>query len=145
MELLSVGTKIELGRILLDLLPKKKMEPVRPAIAWAIGRIGARVPVYGPLNTVVPVEVVADWIGKLMQHFSDDPTGRLAAMQMARRTDDRYRELPEKLRRRVLDWFATQESPPHFIELVRGGGRLDTEEQGLVFGEALPKGLRMTC
>ncbi|KKL78733.1 hypothetical protein LCGC14_2021890, partial [marine sediment metagenome] len=145
LELLSVGTKIELGRILLDLLPKKKMEPVRPAIAWAIGRIGARVPVYGPLNTVVPVEVVADWIGKLMQHFSDDPTGRLAAMQMARRTDDRYRELPEKLRRRVLDWFATQESPPHFIELVRGGGRLDTEEQGLVFGEALPKGLRMTC
>jgi len=27
--------------------------------------------------------------------------------------------------------------------LVRSGGRLDREVQGLVFGEALPKGLRI--
>ena len=32
--------KIELGGMLLDLLPKRKMEPVRPAIVWAIGRLG---------------------------------------------------------------------------------------------------------
>jgi hypothetical protein len=108
-----------------------------------MGRIGARVPVYGPLNTVVPVEVVSDWLAKLMQLYSHDPMARLAVMQMARRTEDRYRELPEKLRGKVLDWLRLHEAPSHFVELVRDGGQLDGEEQGLVFGEALPKGLRM--
>jgi hypothetical protein len=64
-------------------------------------------------------------------------------MQMSRRTEDRYRDLPEKHRAKVLKWLQTQEAPAHFIELVRDGGQLDTDEQGLVFGEALPKGLRI--
>ncbi len=142
LELLSVATKIELGGILLDLLPKKKMESVRPAIVWALGRIGARVPSYGPLNTVVPAEAAAEWLKNLIDQYGDDPTARLAVMQLARRTEDRYRDIPEKLRTRVLDWFEMQKCPPHFIELVGRGGTLDAEEKGLVFGEALPKGLR---
>jgi hypothetical protein len=143
LELLGVAAKIELGQILLELLPKRKMEPVRPAITWAMGRIGARVPVYGPLNTVVPVEVVCDWLAGLMQLSADEPMARLAVMQMARRTDDRYREVPEKLRGKVLDWLRLHEAATHFVELVCDGGQLDREEQGLVFGEALPKGLRI--
>ena len=66
LELLPAATKVELGGMLLDLLPKRKMEPVRPAMVWAIGRLGARVPMYGPLNTVVPAETAADWLSKLM-------------------------------------------------------------------------------
>ncbi|HYW80063.1 MAG TPA: molecular chaperone DnaK, partial [Thermoguttaceae bacterium] len=103
---------------------------------------GARVPSYGPLNTVVPAEAASQWLRKLIDHYGDDPTARLAAMQLARRTDDRYRDVSEKLRTRVLDWFDLQECPPHFIELVKRSGTLDAEERGLVFGEALPKGLR---
>ena len=48
--------KTELGGMLLDLLPKRKMEPVRSAMIWAVGRLGARVPLYGPLNAVVPAD-----------------------------------------------------------------------------------------
>ena len=65
-------------------------------------------------------------------------------MQIARRTDDRYRDLPEKLRREAADWLAMENAPPHFVELVRAGGSLDSDEQGLVFGESLPKGLRIS-
>ena len=36
------------------------------AIAWAIGRIGARVPLYGPLNTVVPADEAADWLARAL-------------------------------------------------------------------------------
>jgi len=143
LELLGVGTKIELGNIILDLLPKRKMEPVSPAMAWAIGRIGARVPIYGPLNTVVPVDLICDWLPKLMDLYADDPCGQLAVMEMARRTEDRYRELPEKLRRKVIDWLQLHDTRPHFVELVRNVGQLDRQEQGLVFGESLPKGLRV--
>ena len=64
-------------------------------------------------------------------------------MQLARRTEDRYRDIPEKLRCKVLEWLAAQGAPPHFAQLVREGGTLDTEEQGMVFGESLPKGLRI--
>ncbi len=39
LELLPVSLKIELGEILLDLLPKRKMETVRPAVVWAVGRL----------------------------------------------------------------------------------------------------------
>ena len=191
LELLSPTTKTELGTMLLDLLPKRKMEPVRPAMVWAIGRLGARVPLYGPLNTVVPAETAAEWLAKLiggekgdnsllekgtgsepscknaaknggrevpvplLQH-GDASTGpmrqvgsaalsalQLAVMQLARRTDDRYRDIPERLRRQAADWLASSGSPRHFIDLVREGGSLDDEEQGLIFGESLPKGLRM--
>jgi len=143
LELLPVGTKIELGNMLLDLLPKRKMEPVRPAIVWAIGRIGSRMPLCGPLNTVVPVEVAADWVKRLMEGSAGDSAGFLAVMQLSRRTDDRYRDVREKLRSAVLAWLDRHGAPAHFIELVREVGRLDEEEQGLVFGESLPKGLRI--
>jgi hypothetical protein len=64
-------------------------------------------------------------------------------MQLARRTDDRYRDLPEKLRREAADWLTSLDAPRHFVELVRDGGTLDSDEEGLVFGESLPKGLRI--
>ncbi|NUQ62299.1 MAG: Hsp70 family protein [Pirellulales bacterium] len=143
LELLGGGSKIELGAILLDILPKKKVEANRPSILWAIGRVAARQPVYGPLNTVVPAETVAQWLRKLMDSGAHEPDAMLAVMQMARRTDDRYRDIPEKLRDKVLGWLEIRDAPAHFVELVRRGGQLDTEEQGMVFGEALPKGLRI--
>jgi hypothetical protein len=143
LELLPATTKIELGGMLLDLLPRKKMEPVRPAMAWALGRIGARQPVYGPLNTVVPPDRVGPWLRKLMELGLEDPSVHLAILLMARRTDDRYRDVPEKLREASAGWLATRDAPAHFVELVRQGGHLGDEEQGLIFGESLPKGLRI--
>ncbi len=142
LELLPADVKIELGGILVDLIPRRKMEPVRPAAVWALGRLGARVPVSGPLNSVVPAETVSAWLDALMD-WNDDPATLLAAMQMARRTDDRYRDISDKLRRRLADWLERRAAPRHFLQLVRQGGQLDRQEQGLVFGEALPKGLRI--
>jgi len=141
LELLPVVLKIELGNMMLDLLSKPRMAPVRAAMVWAIGRLGARVPLYGPLNTVLPAEEAAQWCKRLMDLAHGEPAEWLALMQLARRTDDRYRELPEKTRQAAVAWLQRQQAPEHFVTLVRQGGRLDQEEQGLVFGESLPKGL----
>ncbi len=143
LELLAVETKVELGRILVEILPKRKMETMRPAIAWALGRVGSRLPMYGPLNTVVAADVAAEWLTVLMDTYADEPSAHLAAMQLARRTDDRYRDLPEKLREKTAAWLERNAAPAHFTTLVREGGQLDSGEQGLVFGESLPKGLRL--
>jgi hypothetical protein len=40
-------------------------------------------------------------------------------------------------------FFHVADAPPHFLDLIRRAGALDTAEQSLVFGESLPKGLRV--
>ena len=96
LELLDVPQKIELGGMVLDLMSKPKQKPARIALAWTLGRLGARVPVYGPLNRIVPPEVAWQWLEALMRQRPVDPTDPLAAMQLARRTGDRYRDVSEK-------------------------------------------------
>lgn len=143
LELLPVATKVELGRIILDLYPRRKYETVRPALAWTLGRLGARVPIYGPLNGVIPADVAAQWLEEFQRTAQGLAMDRLAIMQLARRTDDRYRDLPEESRSEAASWLKTWDAPAHFRELVLHGGTLEGEEQGLVFGEDLPHGLRL--
>jgi hypothetical protein len=143
LELLPPVTKIELGGILLDVLLKRKMEPVRPAILWTLGRVAARVPVYGPLNVVVPTESVSNWIVRLLELSPDDALVPWTLMQMTRRTGDRYRDVSDRLRARVVVWLKGREAPQHLVKLVEEVGQLDIAEQSRAFGEALPKGLRI--
>lgn len=149
LELLPVHLKVELGDMLLDLLPRRRFESVREAMVWTLGRLGQRVPVYGPLNTVVPSIRAASWLSGLLdlarptaasQQRTIDP---FAVVQLARRTDDRYRDLSNDLRQWAIDWLTDNDGSDHAIQLVRDGGELDSEEQNRVFGEALPSGLRI--
>jgi hypothetical protein len=73
----------------------------------------------------------------------DDPMAYLAVMLLSRRTDDRYRDLSDKLRTQILAWLTKRAAPQHFLQLIEHSGTLDREEQGLIFGESLPKGLRI--
>ena len=143
LELLSGETKIELGDMLVELAAKKKLEPIRQAILWAIGRIGAREPAYGPLNTVVPPSDAGRWIGRLLESRTPDAMTQFAVVNLARRTGDRFRDIDQALRDRVLAWLTERAAGEHAIKLVAEGGQLDVEEQSRVFGESLPKGLRL--
>jgi hypothetical protein len=143
LELLDVAVKVELGDMLVQVLDKRTMQPARPAMVWALGRIGTRMPVYGPLNRGVPVDAASRWLGALMGVRVPDETDKLAVLQLARRTGDRYRDLDDRLRREVIDWLESHHAPTHFAELVATVGTLDREEQERVFGESLPKGLQI--
>jgi len=144
MELLPHSTRIEIGEMIIDFVPRRKFEAIRPALLWALGRIGARVPVYGPLNVVISSDIVDRWITKIGETANlDDPIVQLALMQLARRTDDRYRDASESLRSQVISWLEAGGARTHFVDLVRDGGTLDGVESHLVFGETLPTGLRL--
>ena len=112
-------------------------------MVWALGRLGQRVPLYGPLNTVVPTKDSATWLESLLQVEGIDSQLQLAVMEMARRTHDRHCDVSETLRTGVTAWLQQCDAPLHLVELVRDGGSLANEEQDQVFGEALPKGLRL--
>ncbi|MDH3717104.1 MAG: hsp70 family protein [Planctomycetota bacterium] len=143
LELLDVAQKIEIGNMAVDLMNRRSMQPVRSAMVWALGRIGARAPLYGPVNRLVPVDVAAGWLETVVTSRQGDEADALAVMQLSRRTDDRYRDVDQSVRQAAIGWLESHDVPGHFVELVREGGRLDSEEQNRIFGEALPKGLRI--
>jgi hypothetical protein len=143
MELLPLATKAELGTLLMDLLSRDRAASIHEAALWALGRIGARVPVYGPLNALVPAEMVESWLTGLVGLKHESVAAQFAAVQMARRTGDRYRDISDAMRGKVLEWLARCGAPEHFVKLVNEGGRLGAEEQKAAFGEALPRGLRI--
>lgn len=142
-ELLPLMLKHELGELLLDLLERPRFSPLRSAGLWSLGRVGARRPVYGPLNTVVPVEVVSRWLTRLLKLELSDPLAAFAAMQLARKTGDRYRDLDESTRARVVKALESASTANHYRDLVLNVANLETEEQSLILGDSLPKGLRI--
>jgi molecular chaperone DnaK (HSP70) len=153
LELLPPATKLELGRMILDLLPKKKLVALRAALLWTLGRVAARVPVAGPLNVILGGETAEAWLTTLIDLPFEETLLPWTVMQLARKTGDRYRDVRPNVRSRVVSWLSDRQKhtppdsasavPEHFIALVRDGGDLDQEEQARVFGEALPAGLRI--
>lgn len=141
LELLPLSMKHELGEMAFELLASSMFQQIHGALVWALGRIGTRQPLYGPLNAIVPAERAGDWLSRLMT--SHDPTRLMAVVQLARRTEDRYRDIGDSLRDKVLRWLEKHSASEHFLQLVREGGELVGDEQSLVFGESLPAGLTL--
>ena len=142
-ELLSLAMKHELGELLLDLLMRERYAALHPAAFWGLGRVGARRLVYGPLNGVVPPDVATRWLIRLMKTNSPDVLASFAVMQLARKTGDRYRDIDDNTRSSVEAWMDRAGSPKRYRQLVREVGSLESEDQSLIFGESLPKGLRI--
>ena len=142
-EWLSLTLKQTAGQLCLDIIDRIGHDTIRSAALWSLGRIGARQPNYGPLNTVVSASIAEDWLRGVMRVAGTDPLIPLTAMQLARRTDDRYRDISEGLRGEVLRWMEQIQAPKKLRRLVREVDKLETEEQGLIFGDALPVGLRL--
>jgi len=145
MELLAVPVRIELGTMIVDLFNRSSFEGVRSALIWSLGRIGGRVPVYGPLNLVIPLPEISAWIDVLLRIGNlEDATTQLTLMQLTRRTNDRFRDIDQPLRQRAIDRLSAVGAKRHLVQLVAEGGTLESEEAGLILGESLPVGLRLS-
>jgi hypothetical protein len=143
LEHLPPATKLEIGAMALDRLPRESAANVRETLLFAIGRIGARVPMYGPLNALVPVEIAEMWVKRLIAADLQEEKTVFAVVQLCRRTGDRYRDVSDETRLLALSCLAERNASAHFKQLVEEGGTLQAEEQRIVFGESLPRGLRI--
>ncbi len=126
LELLPVGTKTQLGDVLIERIRRGDFVDMG---LWCVSRIGARKLFYGPNNLVVPATTTARWVDALLK--IDKAQDAVAAL--ARQTGDGTRDLPphtlEAVRRRFPDADLEQEH------------RDDLRAMGRVFGEDLPSGL----
>jgi len=142
LERLPAENKTALGRVLLERVRRK----VRPQELWALSRLGARVPLYGPADRTVPSKEVAGWLKILLE--ADLPkreAGAHALVQLARLTGDRARDVPEKLQRQVSAWLEEVPQGERFLELLTTAeSPWQREEQEWAFGESLPAGLNLT-
>src|SRR5690606_35974629 len=60
---------------------------------WALSRFGARAPLYGPLNSVVPPHVAERWIDALLGFKGITPDVTSAILLIGARTDDPARDI----------------------------------------------------
>ncbi|HZZ02290.1 Hsp70 family protein [Paraburkholderia sp.] len=141
LERIPVERKIELGESILTRL-KKPAENHQSW--WAVGRIGARRPFYGSAHSVVPPDIAAQWLNAILalDWKKVDPAA-FAAVQIARMTGDRSRDLPDDLRHTVVRRLEAANAPRAWITMVSETVELDNADEGRVFGESLPAGLKL--
>ncbi len=138
MERLAAKEKAQWGRALISEITPKK---ARPQHLWCLSRIGAREPLYGPLDRVVPPREVALWIEWMLENdWKQTGAAGEALVQMARKTGDRARDIESELAGRVVQWLE-QYGMPDKTRPVREVVGLEKQEENAIFGEALPSGL----
>jgi len=143
LERLGVPSKIKLGDELVRRLEAKKNRS-EVLYYWALGRLGARVPLYGPLNCVVPGQKAAQWLEAVLAH--DWPAPEKAAFPMAqlgRRTGDRSRDLPDELRTTLAARLRETPGGDRTARLVEQIVELEAREERVALGDTLPAGLRL--
>ena len=144
LERINAELKASLGQSLARELPRP---PLAGHVLWCLGRLGARVPLYGPANTTVPRETVEPWLNTLIAR--DDAPGResidalFALGQLGRVSGDRVRDVDPDFRARTLDKMTALGASDDDLRPVREYTERESAEQGVALGDALPVGLRL--
>jgi molecular chaperone DnaK (HSP70) len=141
LERLPSARKLELGGWLLQRLAKGGEAGEN---AWALGRVGARVPFHGSAHEVVPRATAESWVEALLAlDWKKTPALGFSAALIARLSGDRERDLDAGLRQRVLDQLRGCKAPEGWARLITEVAELEAAERKRVFGESLPPGLKL--
>lgn len=138
MERLAAGEKSVWGDALIFGITPKKSSPQQ---FWALSRIGARQPLYGPVDRVVSPEKAAQWADFLMEQDWKHPGAASTALaRIARKTGDRFRDLDEEVLSRIIKWLKACGMEKQ-IRVLKEVVPVERGEESAMFGESLPVGL----
>ncbi len=140
LERLPAPDRVSLG---LELLDKLQQQPKDKSYLWAIGRLGARIPFAGPLNSVIPAATAVTWIESLLELSVMTPDAVSAIVHIGARTDDPERDIAEEDREKILSRLGHSEQAEPLLQGLREfipPARIDAAK---IFGESLPAGLRL--
>lgn len=139
LERVSPERRASLGQWLLD-----RTWTSRDPKNWEwLGRTGAREPVYASAHHVVRTRHVEAWLEHLLSEpWAEMPTAPLAAVQLARCTGDRARDVSTPLRERVAKKLREVSAAEVWVESVLQHVPRN-EAKSHDFGEELPPGLTL--
>ena len=140
LEHLLGGTRALLGN---ELLVKIEREPGDTIWLWSLGRLGARIPLYGPLHSVVAAEIAGKWIRTLLDLSAFTALTGLVIVLIARRTDDRSRDIDEAIREQAISRLLTLGIAEETIRLISTYVPPERVDAVRSSGESLPPGLEL--
>jgi len=141
LENLSPQIKEELGDELAKNLKKSKGRAPE-YYYWALSRLGARVPFHGPLEKVVSREAAERWIKAILDaEWTKPKNAAYAVAQLARKTDDRIRDIDTGLSARIAERLSGYKWSGRFIRQIEEVVPIEWEDEKEIFGESLPVGL----
>ena len=143
LERLPIGHKQRLGDELMRRMDTRKGREDAVHL-WALSRVGARVPMYGPLNAVVQPSKVGQWLAQLVAWDWPEPD-KLAfpLAQLGRRTGDRSRDLDDTVRTTLATTLHGLPGGERAAVLVEQVVALEAREELVALGDTLPAGLRL--
>jgi len=140
LEHLPAAWRADLGD---ELLARIKKERTDRSWLWSLGRLGARIPLYGPLNCVVGVGAATQWLDALLTLPEFTPETASAVVQLGSRTDDPFRDIDDDLRQRAIDRLAEAGIGNELCQGLRQYVPPAQADALRIFGESLPEGLRL--
>jgi molecular chaperone DnaK (HSP70) len=140
LERIAAPRRAELGAWILE----RTWTDRDPRLWAALGRIGARVPAYASVHHVIAPNVAERWLDHLLREKWDTlATASAAAVQLARVTGDRARDVSDDMRHAVEKRLVAAGARQEWIRAVREHVAVDDAERAAFFGEALPVGLTL--
>ena len=107
------------------------------------GRLGARIPLYGPLHSVVSAEVAGEWLKALLELSTFTTATAAAIMEIARRTDDSSRDIEDAIREQAVSRLTVLGVAEETIQLLSKYVPPERADAVRSFGEPLPPGLQV--
>ncbi len=126
-----------------ELVAKIKDEPENAIWLWSLGRLGARIPLYGPLHSVAPAETAGEWLKALLDLSTFTAATSSAILLIARRTDDRSRDIDDAVRELVISRLTALGIGEETIQLLSKYVPPERADAVRSFGESLPPGLQL--
>jgi hypothetical protein len=141
LERLDAATRAKIGD---ELLVRVRRDARNTSLLWAIGRLGARVPLYGPLSSVVPPPSATRWLDALVSVKLTTPDLGAAIVQIGARTGDPLRDLDDAALARARDRLHGAGIPDEALRHLDVVIPSSIADANRVFGEPLPDGLRLS-
>jgi hypothetical protein len=140
LEHLPARFRLSLGR---ELLTRLKTEPADAIWLWSLGRLGARIPLYGPLHSVVSPEIAGDWLKSLLALPTFTSATASAIIAIAQRTDDSSRDIDDTTRTQAISRLQEFAIPESTVQILSSYVTPTLADALRSFGESLPLGLQL--
>jgi DNA-K related protein len=138
LERLDAALRTRLGD---EMLVRLRREPRNGSWPWVVGRFGSRIPLYGPLSSVVPPATAGRWIDALLSLKVITGETAAAVAQVGALTGDAARELHAEARQAAIERLQHAGYTEELLGPLLALQVPDRAEAVRAFGESLPEGL----